>query len=161
MKKIALVALFAIAFLVVPPVGYAENPPPPLPPEEQYGNYVGPDITGTAIFEQTASGVTITFTGSCRDIQFNYSQPWPVDFFDCISPEWLLGTCSPFPCGCNGLPQQMSFPFPDDCYPQNPQGKKYFNRYPVVHQVINFTKNGGVINSKILGKWLTIIPVKK
>ena len=174
MKKTVLLSISLIPLmLIVLPFGYAGNPPPPLPPGEQYGNLVGPDIHGTITFVQISScndpstppGVSITFDGTCKDNTPVYNTFFfPVDFFSCVSPEWLLGTCGPDnPCGCNGLPQQLqlTIPIPDNCYPPNPKGKKTFNEYPVVTKVHNFYFDGSTVKTaEITAKWLTIVPAE-
>ena len=164
MKKILLASVLLTSLMLIAiPTGYAGNPPPPLPPGEQYGNEVGPDIHGTATFVElpNGAGVNITFEGWCKGNHFNYNLQFPVDFFDCVSRKWLLGTCCPYPCGCNGLPQQLTFPFPAACYPPNPKGRLNFNEYPVVSKVLHFTDNcSGVKTAEIIGKWLTIVPTK-
>jgi len=174
MKNLLLASVLLISLMLIAiPTGYTGNPPPPLPPGEQYGNLVGPDIHGTVTFVEisscndpsTPSGVSITFDGWCkgkRNIPVYYTFFFSLDFFSCVSPEWLLGTCSPVPCGCNGLPQQLTIPIPDDCSPPTPHGKIIgYNEYPVVTDVHNFYFDGYTVKTaNIIAKWLTIVPTK-
>jgi hypothetical protein len=159
MKKTLSVSVLLISLmLITTQIAYGgSNPPPELPPGYEYGQYMGPDITGTITVQlimsgDTPYGTSLAFYGSCKK---NLVEPDPsiiVDsgvLFDKATPEYLIGTCG----GCKG-PQQLLFTFPDDCFPKN----KYVNPYPFVYKVIHFIDNGNTKIFDIVGRWLVIIP---
>ena len=157
MKKTLLVSILLIPLmLIVAQIGYAGNPLPPLLPGSEYGNCIGPDITGTLIVQYAGSaGILVTFNGNCRNFPVNYSQvPFPIAF-DLITPQFLLGTCG----GCTGSsltcdgPQELPFEFPESCKPNN----KDTNLYPVVYKIIHFVDGPSTKIIDIVGRWPIII----
>ena len=160
MKKTLLVSIFLVPLmLITTQIAYGANPLPDFPPGNnvEWGNYVGPDITGTLTFEQADVGFNTTFKGSCKNILFSNTAYFPLGFFDCISPEWLLGTCTQPGCLCIGSPEMLPDSLvPYDCYPD-----KRDVYYPVVYKVMEFAHDGTIKTAKIVARFPTIVPIKK
>jgi hypothetical protein len=159
MKKTLLMSILLIPLmLIAAPIGYGGNPLPPLLPGSEYGNCIGPDVTGTIIVEKLeAGGINVTFNGKCKKYPVTGSiLNWGIPF-ESITPQSLLGTCGECTAivGCVG-PQELIIAVPPDCYPNN----KDVNEYPVVYKVIHFIESENTKIIDIVGRWPVIIRAK-
>jgi hypothetical protein len=141
MKKILLVSILLIPLmLIVVPIGYAGNPPPPGPDEK----FVGPAIVGTIQIQPGGSlgGFTATFSGQCRGTDFSIG---PFDFgasFDSVTPEILEG-------------QTLGYAgdqIPLNCAPS----KGGFDTEVRIFNVTDFKKIGNLITAHVVA--LSLVP---
>lgn len=160
MKKTLLVSIMLIPLMLIGvPICYAGNPLPLPPPFHEYGNCIGPDVTGTLTVEKTQIGsLNVTFKGTCKKFPVTATI---LDFggqFEIITPQYLLGDCGECTSNetCTG-PQELWAFIPPDCYPPD---NKSVNPYPVVYKVIHYFENGNTKIFDIVGRWPVIIPIK-
>jgi hypothetical protein len=156
MKRMLMVTLLPISLiLAITPIGYGANPGLPAPPGYEYGQYVGPDVTGSVTFIENVDGsVNMSFYGSCKNniIEFNASPLGGPGFFEMITPEWLLGTCD----DCVG-PQELSFV---ESYPTCSSSNKDAYLFPVVYKVKKFVENGNTKSADIIGRFPVFVLIK-
>jgi hypothetical protein len=152
--KLALSVFLISLMLITTQTGYGGLNPPQPPPNSTYGNFVGPDVTGTLTVDKTFGMTYFTFDGKCKNIPvYDYLVLGP-EFFDGVNEEYLLG--DPEWPDCEECSGPYGLPVPDDCVPTRElvDLKAYF------YKVTDFSGSDDKKVFKVVLRFLTAVPIK-